>query len=51
MGKKSMREKILAILLYTGIAIYLIASMFQCHKQWQQGITVEEYMREDALIW
>lgn len=46
-----MREKIIAALLYTGIAIYIIVSMWQCHKQWQQGITVEEQMVEDALIW
>lgn len=51
MGKEIMREKIIAILLYTGIAIYIIVGMFQCHKQWQQGITIEERTIEDALIW
>ena len=46
-----MKEKMLAFLLYTGIVIYLIASMWQCHKKWQQGITVEEQTVEDMLIW
>ena len=46
-----MKEKMLAFLLYTGIVIYLKASMWQSHKKWPQGITVEEQNIEDELIW
>lgn len=46
-----MKEKIIVVLMFTAMVVYLAVGIYQCHKQWQEGITIEEQMREDQLIW
>lgn len=46
-----MKEKIIAAFMFIAMAIYLVTAIYQCHKQWQEGITIEEQIREDMLIW
>ena len=46
-----MKEKLLITLMFIAMAIYMGTSLYQCHKQWKEGITVEQIRIEDCLIW
>lgn len=46
-----MKEKIMIALMFIAIAIYFTVGIYQCHKQVQEGILVEEQIREDQIIW
>ena len=46
-----MKKRIKIILLVFAITAYLAAVMVHAHKEWKNGITMEEHTREDLLIW
>lgn len=46
-----MKEKVIVVLLIVLITIYLVFAVYWGHQKWEDGISVEEQIREEMLIW
>lgn len=46
-----MKERVITVLLVIVMAVYLIMAFCHAQKEWQKGISAEEQIWEEMIIW